>query len=116
MTLMTLSKQELSSNKRGRFTRRVAVLHVLGILLVGFTLSSTASAQNVLRFIPSEIPVASVSSNVTLDLELEFSDVTAGGGIEVTYDASRLTFISFQFSTEAGAPDASEILVPRISS
>ncbi|MCP4904458.1 MAG: hypothetical protein GY910_05715 [bacterium] len=38
-------------------------------------------------------------------LQLDFSEVTVGGGIEVTYDATRLEFASFAF-----APDPTMLL------
>ena len=109
---MILSKQELSLKKRGRVTPRVVVLNVLGFLLVGLSLVSTAGAQNVVRLNPSEVPIAPVSSTIALDLELQFTDVTSGGGTEVSYDASRLTFISFEFATGPNAPNASFIFGP----
>ena len=102
---MTLSKQESSPKMKGRVTRRVAVLNVLGILLVGLVLASTATAQNVVRLTPPESPAVGISSIVALDLEIEFTDSTSGGGVEVSYDAGRLDFISFTFSADPGAPD-----------
>ena len=102
---MTLSKQESSPKMKGRVTRRLAVLNVLGILLVGLVLASTATAQNVVRLTPPESPAAVVPSVIALDLEMEFTDFTSGGGVEVSYDANSLTFISFTFSTDVGAPD-----------
>jgi hypothetical protein len=71
---MTLLKQESSPKKRGRVTRRVAVLNVLGILLVGLVLASTATAQNTVRLTPPEGPAVAVPSIVALDLEIEFTD------------------------------------------
>ena len=102
---MTLSKQESSPKMKGRVTRRLAVLNVLGILLVGLVLASTATAQNLVRLTPPESPAVGVSSIVALDLEIEFTDSTSGGGVEVSYDAGRLDFISFTFSADPGAPD-----------
>jgi hypothetical protein len=102
---MTLLKQESSPKKRGRVTRRVAVLNVLGILLVGLVLASTATAQNIVRLTPSESPAVAVPSIVALDLEIEFTDSTSGGGVEVSYDANRLVFISFTFSADPAGPN-----------
>ena len=96
---MLLGRKLLRRNRsaRGSIAHGVA-LKALLIVIVGLAFVHVASAQNVVRLTPATSSVELGSTNVALDLEIDFTDVTTGGGVEVTYDATRLTFISFTFS------------------
>jgi hypothetical protein len=59
-----------------------------------------ASAQNAVTLMPHVQSIELEDSSVTVDLEIDFADVTVGGGVEVTYDATRLRFVSFEFQAE----------------
>ena len=62
------------------------------IVLLG---STPANALNIVSLDPIE-QVVGVGSDFTLDLIMDFDDVTVGGGLEITY-SSDLTFLSFIF-------------------
>ena len=86
--------------KPGRFGLRAVCLNAVSILVFGVSLSSTAAAQNLVRLNPTQTTTGVGASDVALELEIEFSDVTVGGGVEVTYDALLLEFVSFTFSND----------------
>ena len=81
----------------GSLLRGIAV-RVLLFALLSLMLAPTGFAQNVVRLTPATSSADLGSTTVGFDLEIDFTDVTTGGGVEVTYDATRLTFISFTFS------------------
>ncbi len=62
------------------------------IVLLG---STPANALNLVGLSPIE-DIVEVGSDFTLDLMMDFDDVTVGGGVEITY-SSDLTFLSFTF-------------------
>ena len=74
----------------GRSIAAVAV----AVLLLGLG-STQASALNVIDLTPVTQSVT-VGSEFTLDLIMDFDDVTVGGGCEITH-GSELTFLSFEF-------------------
>lgn len=82
----------------GRMLLRVVVLDAIAFLLFGLSFVSTATAQNTLRVMPAQSAAVVSGPDIALELEIDFSEVTVGGGVEVTYDASRLEFVSFVFS------------------
>lgn len=88
--------------KLHRFALRAVALNAILVLLVGLSLVSTATAENLLRLTPAESSTDGGPPDVALDLEIDFAELTLGGGVEVTYDAARLEFVSFAFS---GDPD-----------
>ena len=75
-----------------------------------------ASAQNAVLLTPLSQSIELVDPSVTVDLEIDFADTTVGGGVEVTYDATRLSFDSFEFKTDPsfllGGPDPGEVGQP----
>lgn len=97
--LMTLPRQKLD-----RFALRavclIAVLIPVLIPVVGLSLASTAAAQNLVRFNPTQRTTNASAPDVALELEIDFFDVTVGGGVEVTYDSSLLEFVAFTFSQD----------------
>lgn len=86
--------------KRNRFALRSFSLDTILVLVVGLSLVSTAAAQNLLQLTPAQSTTVVGAPDVALDLEIDFSELTVGGGIEVTYDAARLEFVSFSFSED----------------
>ncbi|MDC1295432.1 hypothetical protein N8077_03740 [Myxococcota bacterium] len=60
-------------------------------------MAPAASAQNIVLLTPFSQSIELEDDSVTVDLEIDFADVTSGGGVEVTYDATRLSFDSFEF-------------------
>jgi hypothetical protein len=71
------------------------------IVLVGMSYVSAAAAQNFVDLSPTQSETV-VGLDVALNLEIDFTDATVGGGVEIMYDATRLEFVSFTFS---GDPD-----------
>jgi len=69
--------------------RSIAVV----LVLLG---SAPAHALNVIGLSPSE-PYVVAGSDFTLDLTMSFDELTVGGGVEVSYDSTVLTFLSFSF-------------------
>ncbi|MGE4605344.1 MAG: hypothetical protein AAEJ52_01235 [Myxococcota bacterium] len=88
----------VSGLKPRRFALRAFALGAIGALLIGLSLVSTATAQNLLLLTPAQSHSDVGTPDVALDLEIDFAEVTIGGGIEVNYDATRLEFVSFTFS------------------
>jgi hypothetical protein len=86
--------------KLNRFALRSFSLDTILVLVVGLSLVSTAAAQNLLQLTPAQSTTVVGAPDVALDLEIDFSELTVGGGIEVTYDAARLEFVSFSFSED----------------
>ncbi len=80
--------------KPNRFSMRMLIL----IVLVGSCDASAAVAQNSVNLSPTLSVVNMVGLDVAMNLEIDFTDVTVGGGVEITYDATRLEFVSFTFS------------------
>ncbi len=68
---------------------------VSAIIILGLN-STSANALNRIYFTPGSQSIQ-VGSEVTLDIMMDFEDVTVGGGLEVTY-SSGLTFLSFDFN------------------
>lgn len=60
-------------------------------------MAPAASAQNIVLLTPFSQSIELEDPSVTVDLEIDFADITVGGGVEVTYDATRLSFDSFEF-------------------
>ena len=81
-----------------RFGCRTLALDALRVLLVGLCLAPTAAAQNRVQLTPAQSTSGAGLLEIALDLEIDFAEITLGGGVEVSYDASRLEFISFTFS------------------
>jgi hypothetical protein len=82
-------------------TALTAVLSAAAIALVGALVAPPAAALNIVRLVPSAAQVApGATADVTL--EIDFSDPTLGGGVEVTYDSARLGFLSFDFAPGLG--------------
>jgi hypothetical protein len=71
---------------------------LLLIVLVGMSYVSDAAAQNFVDLSPTQSEAVVVGLDVALRLEIDFTDVTVGGGVEIMYDATRLEFVSFTFS------------------
>jgi len=82
--------------------KRFAMRMLFLIVLVGMSYVSAAAAQNFVDLSPTQSETIVVGLDVALNLEIEFTDATVGGGVEITYDATRLEFVSFTFS---GDPD-----------
>jgi len=76
------------------------VVDAIAFLLFGLSFVSTATAQNTLRLMPAQSAAVAGGPDIALELEIDFSEVTVGGGVEITYDASRLEFVSFVFSPD----------------
>jgi hypothetical protein len=92
---MTLPRQ-----KPDRSARRAVGLNAVLTLVVGLSLASISAAQNLVRLNPTQSTTDVGAPDVALELEIEFLDVTVGGGVEITYDASLLEFVSFTFSQD----------------
>ena len=78
-------------------------------------MAPAASAQNIVLLTPFSQSIELEDSSVTVDLEIDFADVTVGGGVEVTYDATRLSFDSFEFKSGLdflSGPDPGEVGQP----
>jgi hypothetical protein len=90
----------LPRKNAGGFALRASGLNAVLILLIAPLLTSTATAQNLVRLNPTESTTGVGPPDVALDLEIDFSDMTVGGGVEVTYDASLLEFLSFTFAQD----------------
>jgi hypothetical protein len=71
---------------------------LLLIVLVGMSYVSDAAAQNFVDLSPTQSEAIVVGLDVALSLEIDFTDATVGGGVEIMYDATRLEFVSFSFS------------------
>lgn len=82
-----------------RSSRRSRVVSTVVATLLLFA-ASAGWAQNIVRLTPVSQTVQLTDPNVTLDLEIDFAEVTVGGGVEVTYDATRLQFDSFVFTND----------------
>ncbi len=82
--------------------KRFAMRMLFLIVLVGMSYVSAAAAQNFVDLSPTQSETIVVGLDVALNLEIDFTDATVGGGVEITYDATRLEFVSFTFS---GDPD-----------
>ncbi len=81
--------------------KRFAMRTIFLIVLVGMSYVSAAAAQNFVDLSPTQSETV-VGLDVALNLEIDFTDATVGGGVEIMYDATRLEFVSFTFS---GDPD-----------
>ena len=103
-----------TTNARRSATCRLLVGLVATSLVGMFALS--AAAQNVVSLTPASQSVDVTDPSVTIDLEIDFSDVTVGGGLEVTFDATRLAFDSFVFTADPNflllGPAPSETVQP----
>ena len=71
------------------FVRSIAVV----LVLLG---SAPAEALNVIGLSPDST-YAETGTDFTLDLTMDFDELTVGGGVEVGYDSAVLTFLSFSF-------------------
>jgi len=59
-----------------------------------------ARAQNMIRLDPPLQAAEFASPTVDIVLELDFAEVTVGGGIEITWDAAIFAFDSFTFAAD----------------
>ena len=78
--------------------RRFSIRALLMIVLVGMSYVSEAAAQNFVDLSPGQSETIVAGLDVALNLEIDFTDATVGGGVEIMYDATRLEFVSFTFS------------------
>ena len=73
---------------------RVDIAGLAALLLVVLA-SSPAGALNTISLAPADQSVE-IDSTFTVDVIMDFDDVTVGGGIEIAFDP-RVTFVSFVF-------------------
>ncbi len=90
----------------------IAIVCVACIFMV-----PAAAAQNIVLLTPFSQSIALADPSVAVDLKIDFADVTVGGGVEVTYDATRLSFDSFEFNANSDlvfltGPDPGEVTQP----
>jgi hypothetical protein len=75
-------------------------LIVAAIAILGLN-STSANAVNRIDFTPA-LQSMQVGSDLTLDIVMNFDEVTVGGGLEITYSPG-LTFLSFDFDPNFSA-------------
>ncbi len=77
--------------------KRLASLLLLPLSLL---LSSASSAQALNSiYLSATAPEIPVGNDFQVQLLMDFDDVTSGGGIEISFDPSSLSFKSFQFDS-----------------
>lgn len=59
--------------------------------------AADAFAQNAVEVIAQQPTVALDAEEIVFDIRLQFSDVTVGGGFEISYDPAKLEFLDFTF-------------------
>ena len=59
--------------------------------------AADAFAQNAVEVIAQQPTVALDAEEIVFDIRLQFSDVTVGGGFEISYDPTKLEFLDFTF-------------------
>lgn len=92
------SSMTASRRRPCRFAWRTVALDALLVLLVGLSLVPAAAAQNRVQLTPAQSTANAGALDIALDLQIDFAEITLGGGVEVSYDATRLEFVSFTFS------------------
>ena len=73
------------------FAKAIAV----AIVVLGLG-STSANALNIIGLSPVS-QSAEEGSDFAIDIFMDFDEVTTGGGFEVTFDSSELTFLTFRF-------------------
>ena len=73
------------------FAKAIAV----AIVVLGLG-STSANALNIIGLSPVS-QSAEEGSDFAIDIFMDFDEVTIGGGFEVTFDSSELTFLTFRF-------------------
>jgi hypothetical protein len=67
----------------------------VAIVIVGLS-STSANALNIIGLSPASQSVQ-VGSDFAIDIFMDFDEVVIGGGFEVTFDSSELSFLTFRF-------------------
>lgn len=88
----TLDQKETSLSRRLK-TR----LWEVALSLVATLVAADAFAQNAVEVIAQQSTVALDAEEIVFDVRLQFSDVTVGGGFEISYDPAKLEFLDFTF-------------------
>ncbi len=102
------------SEARDRIVPRPALRGLRLAVLIGLLYllaPPSASAQNVVALTPpaQELVQGQIAS---LDLEIDFTDPSLGGGIVVEFDTSRLGFLGFSFDPTAPDDPALRLVCP----
>jgi hypothetical protein len=78
-----------------KFSNRSLLISLFSFLL-GSLLTTSAAAVNIIRLDPANA-LTDVGHDVSFDLIMDFDSNIQGGGVEITYDATKLQFQSFIF-------------------
>ncbi|MGB0619764.1 MAG: hypothetical protein ACPGVZ_09875 [Myxococcota bacterium] len=91
-TCNTRDQKETSMSQRLKLRLWEATLSLVVTLV-----AADAFAQNAVEVIAQQSTVAVDAEEILFDVRLQFSDVTVGGGFEISYDPARLEFLDFTF-------------------
>jgi hypothetical protein len=77
------------------FSNLFGLVSVVGFLFVSL-LTTSAAAVNIINLDPANV-LTDVGNDISFDLIMNFDASLQGGGVEITYDPSKLLFQSFVF-------------------
>ena len=74
-----------------------ALARAIAVAIVVLGLGSTSAHSLNIISLSSVSESVQVGSDFAIDVLMDFDEVTIGGGLEITFDSSELTFLTFRF-------------------